>query len=174
WAGRFPREGDRTAKSLNLDVIVDARGVLASGSITIIDLDGGATRHVDVGLHPTGLALQGRRAYVANAMSDTFSEVDLDTASVVRVVPLRFEGERLIGAMPNALAVRGRTLYAADGGDNAIAEIDLDSGQVRGYRPAGYFPTAIQLSADGRTAFVLNTKGNGSVNRTSQGKAGNA
>jgi DNA-binding beta-propeller fold protein YncE len=174
WAGRFPREGDRTAKSLNLDVVVDARGVLASGSITIIDLDGGRTRHVDVGLHPTGLALQGRRAYVANAMSDTISEVDLDTAGVVHDIPLRFEGDRLIGAMPNALTVRGRTLYAADGGDNAIAEIDLDAGQVRGYRPAGYFPTGIQLSADGRTAFVLNTKGNGSVNRTAQGKAGNA
>jgi DNA-binding beta-propeller fold protein YncE len=174
WAGRFPREGDRTAKSLNLDVVVDGRGVLASGSITIIDLEGGSTRHVDVGLHPTGLALQDRRAYVANAMSDTISEVDLDTANVARVIPLRYEGDRLIGAMPNALTVRGRTLYAADGGDNAIAEIDLDTGQVRGYRPAGYFPTAIQLSADGRTAFVLNTKGNGSVNRTAQGKAGNA
>lgn len=174
WAGRPPRPGDPINKSLNLDVVVDARGVLASGSLSIIDLETGATRHVEVGLHPTGLAISGKMAYVANAMSDTISEVDLDQARVARVLPLRFEGQRLIGAMPNALEVRGRVLHAADGGDNALAEIDLDSGQVRGYRPAGYFPTAIQLAADGRTAFVLNTKGNGSVNRTAQGKAGNA
>ncbi len=174
WAGRRPREGDRTNNSLNLDVVVDERGVLASGSISIIDLDTGKTRHVEVGLHPTGLAIAGRMAYVANAMSDTISEVDLDEAKVTRLFPLRFEGLRLIGAMPNALHVRDKSLYAADGGDNALAEIDLSSGQVRGYRPVGYFPTALQLSADGRTAFVLNTKGNGSVNRTVQGKAGNA
>ena len=39
----------------------------------------------------------------------------------------------------------------------ALAEIDLSSGQVRGYRPVGYFPTALQLSADGRTAFGMSS-----------------
>jgi DNA-binding beta-propeller fold protein YncE len=174
WGGRLPRPGDRTAKSQNLDVVVDDRGVLASGSVSLIDLASGATRHVEVGLHPTGVAVRGRTAYVANAMSDSISEVDLEAARVVRTIPLRYEGLRILGAMPNALAIRGDTLYVADGGDNAVAEIDLTSGEVRGYRPAGYFPTAIDLAADGQTAFVLNTKGNGSVSRTSLGQVGNA
>ncbi len=76
--------------------------------------------------------------------------------------------------MPNALAIRGETLYVADGGDNALAEIDLASGQVRGFRPAGFFPTAVALPRDGKTAFVLNTKGDGSVAKTIRGRAGNA
>ncbi len=74
--------------------------------------------------------------------------------------------------MPNALALRGETLYVADGGDNALAEIDLAAGKVRGFRHAGYFPTAVDLSRDGKTAFVLNTKGNGSVSKTLLGQAG--
>ena len=76
--------------------------------------------------------------------------------------------------MPNALAMKGETLYVAGGGDNAVAEVDLPSGTVRGYRPAGYFPTAIGLSPDGTKAFVLNTKGNGSVEPDHPGPAGNA
>ena len=62
----------------------------------------------------------------------------------------------------------------ADGGDNAVAEIDLVEGRVQGYRHAGYFPTAIALSFDGAFAYVLNTKGNGSVAKTSLGLPGNA
>jgi hypothetical protein len=76
--------------------------------------------------------------------------------------------------MPNALALRGKTHYVASGGDNALAEIDLTQGRVRGFRHAGYFPTAVALSHDGQKAFVLNTKGNGSVSKTTVGKPGNA
>ena len=50
----------------------------------------------------------------------------------------------------------------------------MKEGRVRGYRHAGYFPTAVGLSQNGKSAFVLNTKGNGSVQRTTVGKAGNA
>src|SRR5579872_3623925 len=75
--------------------------------------------------------------------------------------------------MPCALAIRDRTAYVCNGGDNAICEIDLDSGKVRGFRPAGFYPVAIALGPAGRRAFVLNTKGNGSVWRTARGWAGN-
>jgi hypothetical protein len=68
--------------------------------------------------------------------------------------------------------LRGGTLYVADGGDNAVAEVDLATGKVRGFRPAGYFPAALFL--EGHRAFVLNTKGNGSVSKTTLGKPGNA
>ena len=45
-------------------------------------------------------------------------------------------------------------------------------GKVRGFRHAGYFPTAVALGRDGKTAFVLNTKGNGSVSKTTARQAG--
>jgi len=174
WGGRLARPGERTAKSQYLDILVDERGAPASGTVSLISLKTGATRHVGVGIHPTAIAVSGRRAYVANAMSDSISEIDLDAGSVTRTIPLRWGSLRVLGGMPNALAIRGKTLYVADGGDNAVAVVDLDAGAVRGYHHAGYFPTAIALSHDGGSAFVLNTKGNGSVSKTILGKPGNA
>ncbi|HEY2154743.1 MAG TPA: bifunctional YncE family protein/alkaline phosphatase family protein, partial [Isosphaeraceae bacterium] len=172
WGGRPPKPGERTAKSLDTDILVDERGVPASGTVSLIDLMAGGTRHVDVGLHPTAIAIEGGKAYVANAMSDSVSEVDIKEARVSRTIPLRWGDLRIFGAMPNALALRGDTLFVADGGDNAVAEVDLPTGHVRGYRPAGYFPTAIAIGGD--RAFVLNTKGNGSVAKTVLGRPGNA
>ncbi len=185
WGGHLPRPGELTSKSDKLDIVVDERDVTASGTVSLVDLASGTTRHVEVGLHPTALAIDNPdqrvpfnpdtgRCYVANAMSDSISEVDLGSAKVLRTIPIAWGKLRLLGAMPNALALRNRTLYVADGGDNALAEVDLASGQVRGFRPVGFFPTAVQLSHDGKFAFVLNTKGNGSVARTLRGGAGNA
>jgi DNA-binding beta-propeller fold protein YncE len=174
WGGRLPKPGDRTAKSQDLDIVIDDRGAPASGTVSLIDLATGITRHVEVGIHPTAIVLGGRRAFVANAMSDSISEIDLDAARVTRTIPLRWGHLRVLGGMPNALALRGTTLYAADGGDNALAEIDLTQGRVAGFRHAGYFPVTVALLRDGKTALVLNTKGNGSVSRTTRGKPGNA
>jgi DNA-binding beta-propeller fold protein YncE len=174
WGGRLPRPGDRTAKSEKLDILVDERGAPASGSVSLIDLKSGATRHLEVGIHPTSIVVSGERAYVANAMSDSISEIDLKAGSILRTIPLRWGTLRVLGGMPNALALDGRRLLVADGGDNAVAEVDLESGQVLGFRHAGYFPVAIALSHDKAHAYVLNTKGNGSVSKTTLGKPGNA
>jgi DNA-binding beta-propeller fold protein YncE len=174
WGGRIPRPGDKTAKSENLSIVIDDRGAPASGTVSLIDRKTGATRHVEVGIHPTAVVVKGNHAYVANAMSDTVSEIDIAEAKVSRTIAMRWGSLRVLGGMPDALAIAGETLYVADGGDNALAEVDLRSGQVKGFRPAGYFPTAVAMAADGKSAFVLNTKGNGSVRRTSLGLPGNA
>ena len=174
WGGRPPRPGEKSARSQDADILIDDRGAPASGTVSLIDLKTGKTRHVDVGIHPTAVVVSGLRAYVANAMSDSISEIDLDSATVARTIQMRWGSLRVLGGMPDALAIRGETLYVADGGDNALAEVDLRAGNVRGYRPAGYFPTAVALSNDGKSAFVLNTKGNGSVRKILLGQPGNA
>ncbi len=174
WGGRLARPGEATAKSEDLDIVVDERGTPSSGTVSLIDRETGRTRHVDVGIHPTAIVVKGDRALVANAMSDSISEIDIPAGTVARTIPIRWGRLRVLGSMPNALAVRGETLYVADGGDNALCEIDLTSGKVQGFRHAGYFPTAVALSANGQTAFVLNTKGNGSVSRTTRGLPGKA
>jgi DNA-binding beta-propeller fold protein YncE len=172
WGGRRPVAGDRTANSADEKIVVDERGAPASGTVTIIQRAGGDSFSVDVGIHPTSIAVKGEKAFVANAMSDSVSEIDLRAGRVSRTIPLTWNGLRVVGAMPNALAFRGDTLYACDGGDNAVAEIDLSSGAVRGFRPAGYFPCAVHLAADGARAYVLNSKGNGSVANTIKGNPG--
>lgn len=174
WGGRIPKPGDRTAKSQKLEVVVDDRGAPASGSVSIIDRKTGTTKHIEVGIHPTAIVVSAGKAYVACAMSDTVVEIDIADGTLARTIPLAWGNLRVLGGMPNALAIRDRTLYVADGGDNAIAEIDLATGKVMGFRHAGYFPTAIALSKDGKEAYVLNTKGNGSVRNVLLGKPGNA
>ena len=174
WGGRLPRKGDLTSKSDRLDIVVDDRNTATTGTVSLIDRKTGMTRHVDVGIHPTSVVVAGGKAYVANAMSDSISEIDIASAKVSRTIPLLWGSLRVLGGMPNAMAIRGNTLYVADGGDNAVVEVDLIAGKVAGYRPAGYFPVAIALTPDGKHAYVLNTKGNGSVQRTARGGIGNA
>ena len=173
WGGRTPRPGDRVGQTGSQDIVIDDRGTPATGTVSIVDLAGGATTNIPVGIHPNSILIDGNHAYVANGMSDTISDINLGTKKVDREIPILFQSQKVLGAMPNALAKRGNTLLVCDGGDNALAEIDLSSGKVLGYRPAGYFPCALQLSADGHTAFVLNSKGNGSVANTIVGNPGN-
>lgn len=173
WGGRTPHDGDATGKTGEQQIVVDAHGAPATGTVSIVEIASGNTKHIDVGIHPTSIVVQGNHAFVANASSDSISELDLTAQRVVRTIPILFKGQPLLGAMPNALAIRGNTLYCCNGGDNAIAEIDIPSGKVQGFRPAGYWPIALQFSHDGKTLFVLNSKGNGSVANTNNGNAGN-
>lgn len=172
WGGRKPVAGDETAKSGDEDIVVDKRGAPSTGTVSMVNRETAAVTNVDVGIHPTSIVLSGDRAFVANAMSDSISELDISAKRVVRTIPIKWGKTRVIGAMPNALAIAGGTLYACDGGDNALCEIDIKSGAIRGFRHAGYWPCAIQLSRDGKTAYVLNSKGNGSVGNTQAGNPG--
>jgi len=172
WGGRLPQTGDKTSKSEDADIVVDKRGIPSTGTVSMIDLASGTTTNVPVEIHPSDIVVAGGKAYVANSLSDSISEIDIATKRVTRTIPLRWGKLRVLGAMPVALAIRDNTLYACDGGDNALAEIDLRSGKVNGFRPAGYYPIALTFSGD--RAIVLNSKGNGSVANTSVGKAGNA
>jgi len=167
WGGRVPGAKDLTAKTGISNVIVDQKGTPASGTVSIIDLVTGKVTEIAVGLHPTDILVDGAHAYVANSMSDSISDIDLTAQKVARTIRLSWKGNKILGAMPVALEKRGGTLYVCDGGDNAVAEVVLSSGTVKGYRPAGYYPISIQLN--GNIAWVLNSKGNGSVARLGHG-----
>ncbi len=174
WGGHLVQDGDDMAASGNTMLAIDAHGATSSGTVSLVQRETGATQRIEVGLHPTGIAVAGNTAYIANAASDSISVLDIAGAKVVRTITLKWGSLNLFGAMPCALALRGSTLFICNGGDNALCELDIPTGTVRGYRPAGYFPLALALSADGNSAFVLNTKGNGSVRNTVFGKPGNA
>jgi len=172
WGGRYPTHGERTSLSEDNPIVVDDRGIPKSGTVSIVDRKTRIATSFEVGLHPCGIVIAENRAYVANAMSDSISEIDIDAARVTRTIPISWGRSKLLGSMPTALAIQEDKLYVCDGGDNAICQIDLPSGKVEGFRHAGYFPIAISLM--GSKAFVVNSKGNGSVANTSQGLKGNA
>lgn len=169
WGGRLPKEGDLTSASGSLQIAVNSRGSADSGTVSLIDIETGATKSIPVGIHPNDIAVRGDLAYVANGMSDTISEISISQAKVQREIPILLQGKHVLGAMPNALTIQGNTLLVCNGGDNALCEIDIISGQVKGYRPAGYYPCGVQISHDGRQAYVLNSKGNGSVFNSDKG-----
>lgn len=176
WAGRpAEREDDEEeADSGGVGVFVDDRGIAASGTVTLIRRDTGERTNIPVGLHPAGIAVAEDLAYVANAASDSISEISIPRARVLRTIPIKWGRKSIFGSMPNTLQVRNGRIYVCNGGDNAVCEIDVKSGRVLGFRPAGFFPVNIRISPDGRTAYVINTKGNGSVAETNRGRAGNA
>lgn len=169
WGGKRPKEGDRTATSSGTEVMVDARGVAASGTVSVIDLSARqVVAEIAVGLQPSGLALdeERNRLYVANANSDTVSVIDIEQRKVVETVSVRPDASLPFGSMPNALALSpdGSTLYVANGGNNAVAVVRLDHRQgrsrVEGFIPAGWYPGAVLC--DGKRLLIANVKGIGS------------
>ncbi len=171
WGGRIAREGDLTGESLNAMLVTDPRGVGSSGTVSLINLTDGTVKNIDTGLHPTSIAIRGSSAYVANTASDSITEIDLDTKSVKRTIPIKWGKMNLFGSMPNSLVIRDNTLYCCNGGDNAICELDITNGQTKGFRPAGYYPIQMQISPAGDFAYVLNTKGNGSTRKAARHNA---
>lgn len=169
WGGAAPDEDDETMASGETRLAINHQGSVASGTVTMANLESGAFSEIITGFHPTEILCEGDKAYIACAMSDTVDVVNLGTKKRTASWPIRTSKYRLIGSMPNALAKQGDTLYVADGGDNAVCELDAKNGRVKGFRPAGYYPTAVHLTADGKKAFVVNTKGNGSVRQTMKG-----
>ena len=169
WGGRRAKKGDRTADSSGTPVVVDERGIGASGTVGRIDLKAKKMNtEVAVGLHPAGLALaaDGKQLFVANANSDTVSVIDPAGMKVVQTVSVRPVDGLPFGSGTNAVCLSkdGKTLFAANGGNNAVAVIDVagDAPKVTGFIPAGWFPGAVAVAGD--DLFVANVKGTGSRN----------
>lgn len=171
WGGRVARAGDRTAPTGLLPgadrVVVDERGIAATGTVTKIDLlTRKAVAAVETGLHPTALAWdQGRhRLFVANNNADSITVIDTAAAKVVNTWKIEPFEEKAPGLAPSALALTpdGRRLLVALGGINAVALLDAATGRVEGMIPTGWYPSALALSADGTKLAVGSLLGAGS------------
>jgi YVTN family beta-propeller protein len=171
WGGRLPRNGDLTAKTgaeQDADsVVVDARGIASTGTVTRIDLktmtQSGA---IAVGLHPTAIVWDEprHRLYVANTNQDSVSAIDTESNRVVRTIEIQPFPQKARGIAPTALAVSadGSRLYAACGGINAVAVISPADGRVAGLIPTAWYPIALSLSPDGKQLAVGTLLGPGS------------
>ena len=169
WGGRRARAGDATDDVL--PVVVDAQtGIANTGTVSVLDAKSQTViRSIDVGLHPSAMALSpdGARLYVANANSDTLSVIRTSDDTIESTINVRPFADAPLGSAPNALAVSadGTRLYVANAANNAIAVIDPGNTQnpVRGFVPTGWFPTAVALSAGGDRLFVASGYGFGSI-----------
>jgi YVTN family beta-propeller protein len=185
WGGDPPAKDEPQALSSDTPVRVDSRtGVANHGSVSVLSGGPGKWKQVKtvrVGLHPSGMAASkgGRFVYVANANSDTVSVLDTRTDAVIETISCRPEARLPFGSGCNALALSpdGSTLYAACGTNNCVAVLRLTgrSSEGEGKRPArstlagliptAWYPGAVLVSADGKTLFVANVKGIGSLSQ---------
>ncbi len=126
------------------------------------------------GSAPTGVAATGDAVYVTLAHDDAVVRVRADgtqTLGEVQLSPFtaaefggRFkdrQGRPLRGVMPSGIVVRDGRVYVAEAGIDAVAVLDAGSLQVLEHIPVGWNPTAVALSPDGGTLYVVNTKGKG-------------
>jgi len=169
--GRKPVRADRAARQCCDPfaelVRVDRRGFAQPGSVTRVDLvTGTVTKVITVGRHPTGMAWDEKNArlYVANGNSDAVSVIDTRRDVVVNTIAVAPFRQRSIGLAPTAVALSpdAGTLYVTLGGVNAVAVYALPAAQLRGLIPTGWYPSSIDVSADGHAIAVGTLFGVGS------------
>ena len=169
WGGRAAKPGETTAQTGHApdQVVVDARGVASTGTVTRIDLGTLAATHtIAVGLHPTAIVWDepDERLYVANGNSDSVSVIDTRRMAVAQTFAIAPFAVQAAGIAPTALALSKdrATLYAACGGINAIAVLDARTGALRGLIPTAWYPNGLSISPDGEWIAVAALLGVGS------------
>lgn len=122
------------------------------------------------GASPSGVVADVDSVYVALAHEDAIAKITADGSRLVAQAELspftgsRFQdalGRPLRGVMPSGLALRNGRLYVAESGIDAVGVLDTGSLKLVEHIPAGWNPSAVDLSPDGKTLYVVNTKGKG-------------
>ncbi|HXH62169.1 MAG TPA: alkaline phosphatase family protein [Fimbriimonadaceae bacterium] len=134
------------------------------GVVSVVDIDKGTVNNLRTGENATCViaSKDGMAVYVSNSNSDTISVIDPTTEKVVKTLLVRPPALRgLPGCTPQGMALSPdqKTLYVALSDLNAVCVIDLASGDVEGYLPTGWYPTAVVVSPDAKMMLVANAKG---------------
>jgi YVTN family beta-propeller protein len=121
---------------------------------------------IAVGEHPNAMALSrdGARLFVACANTNAVWAVDLAAMAAKEQIGIALFPGAPPGSTPNALDLSpdGRTLLVANADNNTVAVVDVarpGQGEVEGFVPTGWYPTAVRFSGDGRRVYVLSGKG---------------
>ena len=160
-------------------VRVDARGIAEAGTVSRVDLVTGVVdRDIGVGRHPTALVWdeRGNRLYVAEGNSDSVSVIDTRANTVAMRIAIAPFRERQIGLAPTALALSpdAHTLFVALGGANAVAMYDVSAAHPRllGLIPTAWYPSSLDVSADGKFLAIGALLGVGSGDGVTGGSPG--
>ncbi len=122
------------------------------------------------GAAPTGVAVDSDGVFVTLAHDDSVVKISDNGEQVILQTQLTpFDGSRfsdsggrpLRGVMPSGIAVRDGRVYVTESGINAVAVLDEATMKVIEHIPVGWNPSAVALSPDGNTLYVVNTKGRG-------------
>ena len=139
----------------------------AQASVAVVDLN---SRQVvmrwPVQEHPCEMALtrSGKFLFVANASRNTVSVLDTQAGKQVELISSALYPNAPPGSTPNSLALSPdeRTLYVANADNNTVAVFDVSApGKSRslGFIPAGWYPTSVRVTPDGKKLLIANGKG---------------
>jgi YVTN family beta-propeller protein len=162
-AGRIATASDFQGYSNGTPVVaINPTGATATGTVSAINLATSAVTSINVGLHPTGMALWGNKLLVANAYSDTISVINTANNQVVQTISLGLPG---LGVGPNSISVDPvhNLAYVALYNANSIAVVDLPIGLVVGLIPVGYAPASVVYDGADGELLVANDKGLGTT-----------
>ena len=141
------------------------RGVVKTGPL-VGESDEGFDAYS--GSHPNAVIAGSDALYVANGNNDSISILDRSTYEEIGRIQLSLlhgQDRSLKGLQPVGLALSPdeNTLYVAEAGINAIGVIRLEKkrGHVVGHIPTGWWPSSVQVSADGHSLYVANARGRG-------------
>jgi len=143
--------------------------------------DGSLVAAVRVAPHPTDMVwldgknepAEGEAAWVARLFVSaantnsvyTFGVSESNELRLVETINVAMTPRQPLGMTPSALALERdrKRLYVVCSDANAVAVVDVaqDHGDVLGFVPTGWYPTAARVLADGRLV-VLNGRGGGS------------
>jgi YVTN family beta-propeller protein len=98
--------------------------------------------------HMVDVALDGRRAFVANIGSGTVSVIDLESGARLANLPT---GD---GAEGITASVDGREVWVTNRGADTVSVIDADSLEIVATVPCASFPIRAQATPDGRHVLV--------------------
>src|SRR5205823_5661421 len=118
---------------------------------------------VPTGDHPNALAFaKDGRLFVTNAGSNSVTVIS--GTQVLETIKTSLFPSDPVGSTPNALAIDpgNKRLYIANAGNNDVAVIDIrrqGHSEVEGFIPTGWYPSALEISKDGKTLFVGVAKG---------------
>lgn len=118
------------------------------------------------GSSPNSLVATSDFIFASNGNNDNITVIDIRKDSIVREIFLKPDDalKHFRGVIPFGLAVSPdeKQLFVAEAGINAIGVIDLPTFKVAGHIPAGWFPSKIKVTPDGKNIIVTNAKGYGS------------
>jgi YVTN family beta-propeller protein len=118
------------------------------------------------GASPNSLVATDKYVFVSNGTNDNISAISIDTDTVEHTIYLKPDQRvrQFRGVIPFGLALSPdqKRLYVAESGINAVAVIDVEKLEVLGHIPAGWFPSKVKVSKDGKKIIVANAKGFGS------------
>jgi hypothetical protein len=118
------------------------------------------------GSSPNSIVATNDYVFVSNGTNDNISVISIKKDTIINTIPLKpdYRVKQFRGVIPFGLAISPdqKRLYVAESGINAIGVINIKDQKVVGHLPAGWFPSKIEVTKDGKHLIIANAKGYGS------------